>query len=59
MIDLPAMCSTGVEEAGKFRIRLAALGDRFGTHQNIPVSEGLFISLLATEGIGFMRHFGS
>jgi hypothetical protein len=59
MIDVPAMCSTGVEETGKFRIRLAALGDRFVPHQNKTASEGLFISFLTTEGIGFMRHFGS
>jgi hypothetical protein len=53
------MCSTGIEEASKFRIRLATLGDGFGTHQNIPVSEGMFISFLKTKGIGFMGHFGS
>jgi hypothetical protein len=59
MIDMPAMRSTGIEEASKFGICLAALGDGFGAHQNITVSKCLFISFLTTEGIGFMRHFGS
>jgi hypothetical protein len=49
--------STGIEEVGNFRIFLAALGDGFGTHQNITVSKYLFIRFLKTEGIGFMGHF--
>jgi hypothetical protein len=59
MIDMPAVRSTGIEEASQFSICLAALGDSFGAHQNIAVSEGPFISLLKTKGIGFMGHFGS
>ena len=40
------------------RVRIATLGDSFSVHQNIAVSEGLFISFLKAEGVGFMRHFG-
>jgi hypothetical protein len=53
------MRSTGIEEASKFSIYLATLGDGFGAHQNITVSKRLSISLLKTKGIGFMGHFGS
>jgi hypothetical protein len=58
MIDMPAICSTGIEEASKFSICLATLGDSFGAHQHIAVSKCLFIRFLTTEGIGFMGHFG-
>ena len=59
MIDTPAMRSTGVEDASKFRIGLAPFCDRFCAHQDITAYEGLFVSFLKTEGIGFMRDFGS
>ena len=35
MIDTPAMCSPRVQEAGKFRIRLAPLCDRFCAIEDI------------------------
>jgi hypothetical protein len=59
MIDMPAMGSTRIKEAGKFSICLATLGNGFGVHQNITVSKCLFISFLKTKGIGFMGHFRS
>jgi hypothetical protein len=59
MTDMPVMRSSGVEESSKCRIRLAPLCDRFCAHQDITAQEGLFVSFLKTEGIGFMRDFGS
>jgi hypothetical protein len=59
MVDVPAMHSTGIEEASKFGICLATLSDGLGAHQDITVSKCLFIRFLETKGIGFMGHFGS
>ena len=59
MIDMPAMRATGIDEASKFSICLATLGDSFGAHQNIAVSKCLFIRFLKTKRIGFMGHLGS
>jgi hypothetical protein len=59
MIDLPVMHATGIEEASKFSICMATLGDGVGAHQNIAVSKRLFIRFLEAKGIGFMGHFGS
>ena len=57
MIDTPVIVSTNVEEAGKFCIRPAAFFDCCRAHQDITAQEGLFVSLLKTERIGFMRDF--
>ena len=59
MIDAPGMRSTRIQEASKFCIRLATLCDRFCAIQDITAQEGVFVSLLKTEGICFVRDFRS